>query len=57
MLKQRIWKHRCSIKEELVEAIQYEWRKVTYVEINKLVAEMEARINAILDADSLAIKY
>ena len=57
MLRQRVRRDRCSTKKELIEAIQYEWRKITYIEINKLVAEMEARIDAVLDADGLATRY
>ena len=57
MLKQRVRKHRCRSEKELIDAIYYEWNKITYVEINKLVEEMEARIDAVLDAEGAPTQY
>ena len=57
MLKQRIYKHRCRSEKELINVIYYKWNKITYIKINKLVEEIEAQINAVLDAKGALTQY
>ena len=57
ILKQYICKHRYKTKDELAEMIQYKWRKITQAKINKLVLQMEERIQAVLNVRGLIMPY
>ena len=37
--------------------IQYKWRKITQAKINKLVLQMEERIQAVLNVRGLIMPY